>query len=234
MRTKVTIMTIVLGALLTSIGVLVTLLLTLGPWLGLGTGVGLPAIVLMAYFFLVRPRHSRRGATDEEVAPSMPGEELLPGAPSTTRAITIGSDHGWRSQTRKEKEMDMRRLVTLGVVLTLAMITLGGMAPAQAGAGDVRRPGVCTGSSSSKIKLSRQDGRIEVEFEVDQSVVGAKWRVLLKNDGRLFLRGTRTTKAPSGSFEVRRLTSDGAGPDTIVGRARNLTTDEVCRAQATI
>jgi hypothetical protein len=89
MRTKVTIMTIILAALLTSIGVLVTIMLTLGPWVGLGVGVGLAAILLTAYFFLVQPWHSRWGATDEEVGRSMPGDRLLPDATSTTRAITI-------------------------------------------------------------------------------------------------------------------------------------------------
>lgn len=89
MRTKVTIMTIVLAALLTSFGVLVTLMLTLGPWLGLGVGVGLAAILLTAYYLIVQPWHSRWGATDEEVTRSMPGDKLLPEASGTTRAITI-------------------------------------------------------------------------------------------------------------------------------------------------
>ena len=53
----------------------------------------------------------------------------------------------------------------------------------------------------------------------------------LYNDGVLVFNQLRTTLAPSGSFTVRKLTANGAGDDVIVGRARNLTTDEICRAR---
>ena len=42
-------------------------------------------------------------------------------------------------------------------------------------------------------------------------------------------QGTATTKAPSGSFEVRRVVVDAPGTDKLVFRARNPRTDEVCR-----
>jgi hypothetical protein len=35
------------------------------------------------------------------------------------------------------------------------------------------------------------------------------------------------------SFEVRRVVNDSAGQDRITARARNLSTDEVCRGSAT-
>jgi hypothetical protein len=89
MRTKLTIMAIVVAALLAAIGVLITLMVTMGPWVGLGTGAAIALIVLAIYRFVVRPWHSRWGATDKEVQRSMPGDELVPGAASTTRATTI-------------------------------------------------------------------------------------------------------------------------------------------------
>jgi catechol 2,3-dioxygenase-like lactoylglutathione lyase family enzyme len=73
------------------------------------------------------------------------------------------------------------------------------------------------------------DGRLEVEFEVDQNRSGDKWNVRLRNDGNTFFRGKRTTGGASGSFSVERKTSNGPGEDRISGRARNLRTDEVCR-----
>jgi hypothetical protein len=100
--------------------------------------------------------------------------------------------------------------------------------------GDVIRQGTCTGNSTAKIKLSKDDGRIEVEFEVDQNKVGDTWRVKLLHNGDPFFTGTRTTQAPSGSFELRKLTNDAAGTDTIRARARNLSTGEVCTASASI
>ena len=98
--------------------------------------------------------------------------------------------------------------------------------------GDVIRRGECTARSDWKLKLSPENGRIEVEFEVDQNRNGQKWNIRMKRNGNVFWRGARTTKAPSGSFEVRRLTRNGAGTERVVVRARNPRTGEVCRGVA--
>jgi hypothetical protein len=128
----------------------------------------------------------------------------------------------------------MSKAVRFGIA-GLMVLGLFGMGPAaMAKDGDVRRAGKCTAASTSKIKLSPEDGGIEVEFEVDQNVVGDTWRVKLRHNGDFFFTGTRTTQAPSGSFEVRKVTNDAAGTDTIRARARNLSTDEVCTASASI
>jgi hypothetical protein len=50
-------------------------------------------------------------------------------------------------------------------------------------------------------------------------------------DARLF-GGTRITRPPSGSFELRRVVGDTAGRDRIVARATS-PSGEVCRAAAT-
>jgi hypothetical protein len=99
--------------------------------------------------------------------------------------------------------------------------------------GDVIRTGSCSAATDWKLKLSPENGRIEVEFEVDQNRVGRTWNVKLKRDGNVFWRGQRTTRAPSGSFEVRQVTSNGAGSDRIVGVATNPASGEVCRGAAT-
>ena len=98
--------------------------------------------------------------------------------------------------------------------------------------GDVIRRGDCTARSDWKLKLSPENGRIEVEFEVDQNRNGQRWNIRMKRNGKVFWRGARTTRAPSGSFEVRRLTRNGAGAERIVVRARNARTGEVCRGVA--
>jgi hypothetical protein len=56
--------------------------------------------------------------------------------------------------------------------------------------------------------------------------------VTLKKNGTVFFQGMRTTKAPSGSFEVRRVTGNPAGTDSFAGRAVNQATGEVCRGTA--
>jgi hypothetical protein len=97
--------------------------------------------------------------------------------------------------------------------------------------GDVRVTGSCTGFSTAKLKLSPEDGRIEVEFEVDQNRVGVRWQVVLRHGARTIFRGSNVTTAPSGSFERRRLTADRPGTDVVSARATS-PSGEVCRARA--
>ena len=99
--------------------------------------------------------------------------------------------------------------------------------------GDIIRTGNCSGATDWKLKLSPENGRIEVEFEVDQNVNGKTWNVKLKRNGNLFWQGQKTTQAPSGSFSVRKLVNNGAGSDLIVAKATNPQTGEVCRGTAT-
>ena len=120
-------------------------------------------------------------------------------------------------------------LITSVIVATAVMAAPMG---ATAKDGDVIRRGACTAASDWKLKLSPENGRIEVEFEVDQNRNGQKWNVRMKRNGRVFWRGSRWTQPPSGSFEVRRLTRDGAGTEKIVARARNVRTGEICRGVA--
>jgi hypothetical protein len=126
------------------------------------------------------------------------------------------------------------RFPGIGVSLALAgTLVLGLLAgPAAARNGDVIRRGACGGRSDWKLKLSDEGGRIEVDFEVDQNVVGDVWRVRIRHDGDLVFAGRRTTKAPSGSFDVRIVQRDRPGDDAFRGRAVNTRTGETCAGRA--
>jgi hypothetical protein len=89
MRSKLTIMGIVLGSIFLSFGILLVLILALGLWTGLAAGVAIAASVLLVYLLLVQPWQHLWGARDDEVRRIMPGDEVIPKAKSTTRAITI-------------------------------------------------------------------------------------------------------------------------------------------------
>lgn len=123
----------------------------------------------------------------------------------------------------------MNRTASTVLAAAVAAATLLPALPAVAKDGDVIRRGSCTGNTTWKLKASPEDGRIEVEGEIDSNKVGQTWRWRLKHNGSITARGTRTTKAPSGSFEVRRVLTDLAGTDRIVFRAWNPNTGEVCR-----
>jgi len=111
-------------------------------------------------------------------------------------------------------------LLALGIALML--LSSPGIVPgALAKDGDVIKRGRCRNSRATwKLKLSPENGKIEVEFEVDQNRNGQTWSVVMKLNGRVFSRGKATTRAPSGSFEVRKLAPNGAGSDTIVAVAK--------------
>jgi hypothetical protein len=126
----------------------------------------------------------------------------------------------------------IKRIAAVALAGALAL-SVAGAVPALARDGDVIERGSCSGSADWKLKLSPEDGKIEVEYEVDSNVNGQSWKVrIFKNGDRIF-RGTRTTKAPSGSFDVRVVTSDPAGSDTFRGKAVNVATGEVCHGTAT-
>ncbi len=125
----------------------------------------------------------------------------------------------------------MKRMI--GVALMAALVLVAPAQIASAGDRDVIREGSCDGQSDWKLKVSPEDGGLEVEFEVDQNVTGDRWRVKIRHDGDLEFNRIRTTRGPSGSFEVRIVENDGPGSDVFRGRARNLSTGEVCAGSAT-
>jgi len=91
MRTRLTIMAIVLAAASTAVGMLALVVVLLG-WPGLTIGVAGATVVLVVYRVLVQPWQHRWGATDEEVGRAMPGDDFLPGATgTTTRAISVAA-----------------------------------------------------------------------------------------------------------------------------------------------
>jgi hypothetical protein len=120
---------------------------------------------------------------------------------------------------------------TLLVLCMLAVaVALPAVAPAKTP--EVIRTGACSNGADWKLKAKNEDGRIEVEFEVDQNVNGRRWNVTITRDGTVVFRGARTTRPPSGSFSVNRRIANPAGQDRIVAVART-PRGAVCRGALT-
>jgi hypothetical protein len=134
--------------------------------------------------------------------------------------------------SRKRRRDDMKRLIAAALAASIALAVPAGVA--SAGDADVERTRSCDGSSDWKLKLSPEDGGLEVEFDVDQNVSGDRWHLKIRHDGELVSQDTRRTRGASGSFEVRIVENDGAGTDAFKGKARNLSTGEVCVGRASI
>jgi len=96
----------------------------------------------------------------------------------------------------------------------------------------ITKTGTCSAVSHSKLKAKADDGWLETEFEVDQNRVGKRWRVTIVKNGSTVFRGIRTTHAPSGSFEVRRLLAGSSG--RIVATAKAFGSGETCRASISL
>ncbi len=125
-----------------------------------------------------------------------------------------------------------RRILAGGLLVSLAVMAMPGGTFAKSG--DVRKTASCSGASTVKLKVGLRDGGFEVEGEVDQNRNGKRWNWSFKNDGVMVANGSSLTQAPSGSFSVSRRSTNGAGSDTIVFRAVNPATNEVCRISATV
>jgi hypothetical protein len=99
--------------------------------------------------------------------------------------------------------------------LLVASLAAAGPAAARSGDGVVRASGNCSGSADWKLKAKHDDGRIEVEFEIDSNRAGQTWHWRLSDDGSTVASGTRTTAGRSGSFSVERHIANRAGTDKV-------------------
>lgn len=128
----------------------------------------------------------------------------------------------------------MRTVRTLILVAAMgaALAVTAGPSAAKDDGGRVIKRGDCSGASSFKLKAKPDDGRLEVEFEVDQNRNGVRWNVALRRNGAKVATGSRITRAPSGSFEFDREIANPAGKDTISATATRR--GETCRGSLRI
>lgn len=93
--------------------------------------------------------------------------------------------------------------------------------------GDVIKRSNCPNPGKSKLKASPENGRIEVEYEIDNAVPGQRWRIILKKGNRRIFKAIRTVNGAQ-EINVRKVTSNGPGSERIRARAVNLNTGERC------
>ncbi len=126
--------------------------------------------------------------------------------------------------------MNVIRPVSLAAASVLAASLALTSAPALAGGGDddrVIRTGSCSGSADWKLKVKTDDGKLEVEGEVDSNRSGQTWAWKLKDNGTVVARGSKTTGGRSGSFDVERKIANKAGTDKVVFKATHA--GQTCR-----
>jgi hypothetical protein len=126
-----------------------------------------------------------------------------------------------------------KTLLALATLSTSAVLALGAPALSSSASashggddGRVIKTGSCTDGASWKLKVKNDDGRLEVEGEVDSNQSGQTWNWKIKDNGSVAAKGTDTTGGRSGSFSVERKISNKPGTDTVVFRATH--SGEVC------
>jgi hypothetical protein len=120
-----------------------------------------------------------------------------------------------------------RHTRTLTLVAGAALALFAPHGPAVAGDDRVERTGSCSEGARWDLKVKTDDGRLEVEGEVDSNVNGQSWHWKIRHNGEVSARGTKSTVGPSGSFSVERRVVDLQGTDKIAFVARH--DGETCR-----
>lgn len=110
-------------------------------------------------------------------------------------------------------------LVVAGALAAVPLLTATPALAKHGGSSVTQARGTCAGGGAWKLKAKHDDGRIEVEYEVDTNRRGQLWHVTLTDNGHWIFAGNRRTGGPSGSFSVRVRPVNRAGVDTVRAHA---------------
>ena len=115
----------------------------------------------------------------------------------------------------------MNRIASILLLATaVPVVALPAAADAKGGArAKVTSSKSCVGGGVAKLKASSDNGRIEIEFEVDVNRNNQRWNVVIKRNGAKVYSATKRTAAPSGSFSSHKFISNAAGRDRISAHA---------------
>jgi hypothetical protein len=178
---------------------------------------------------------TKRTITDRIVGPALGSGALDLDVTRTNVPLRLGPgrrESGVAPKNSRKEDHMPRSLVPLTLILFAAALFAVPAASAKDGRhSSVRVRGGCTQQSTSKLKLSREDRGIEVEFQVDQDRNGVPWNVTLRRNGSRIASFTATTRGPSGSFEIHRVIARHA--HNRISAIATRTSGETCRAGAT-
>jgi len=114
-----------------------------------------------------------------------------------------------------------RILMTAAAIMTAPIVATATPAFASGGGGGhgVTNSGACTNGGHFKLKAKHDDGRIQMEYEVDSNRAGQVWAVRITDNGAVVVSRNATTAGASGSFTIEKKIKNRAGSDKIHARA---------------
>lgn len=112
-------------------------------------------------------------------------------------------------------------MATAAITVSLSAPVLAAATPAFAsgGVGAVSASGACTNGGHFKLKAKHDNGKIEMEYQVDSNRAGQKWAVRITDNGAVVVSRHATTAGASGSFTIRKSIANRPGRDKIHARA---------------
>jgi hypothetical protein len=124
-------------------------------------------------------------------------------------------------------------ITTAAITVSLTAPVLAAATPAFAsGGGGVSASGACTNGGHFKLKAKHDNGKIEMEYQVDSNRAGQVWAVRITDNGAVVVSRHATTAGPSDSFTIRKVIANRVGPDKI--RARATFKNRTCRGTVTL
>ncbi len=121
-----------------------------------------------------------------------------------------------------QNHLRTRLLMTTAAItvsLTAPLLVAATPAFASGGGGGVSSSGACTDGGHFKLQAKHDNGKIELEYEVDSNRAGQVWAVRITDNGAVVVSRHATTAGPSGSFTVRKVIANRPGPDKIRAHA---------------
>jgi hypothetical protein len=110
-------------------------------------------------------------------------------------------------------------IVAAGTIAAVPLLTATPALAKHGGDSAVQSRGACAGGGAFKLKAKHDDGRLEVEYEVDTNRAGLAWHITLTDNNHRIFTGDRRTAGRSGSFSVEVHPANRAGTDTIRAHA---------------
>lgn len=114
----------------------------------------------------------------------------------------------------------------VAAVSTLALLSVPALTLVAAPAHAVDKSQRCDGARM-ELSVERDDGRFEVEADIDDADPGSRWRIALRQDGNRFFKDVRRANG-DGDISVDRNRPDTAGRDVFALRVNRVGTDGGC------
>ncbi|GAA1949880.1 hypothetical protein GCM10009798_06400 [Nocardioides panacihumi] len=118
------------------------------------------------------------------------------------------------------RQLRSRVLIGTGAIALGLAAPLTAAGPASAKGNDAVMTSVaCAHGGHLKLKAKHDDGRIQIELEVDSNRAGQRWAVRITDNGAVVVSRHARTAGRSGSFTIEKKIANLPGPDRIRAHA---------------